>query len=169
MPNYKIVHRGPALNQKREVRVSATGTATPAGFTVLAASVALDQTNKQNLFHLVRDELYKIGVQNTQDLILTYEGIATVPGTDFHVWEKDVYLKVGQVAALKALSLLVPQADVAKIAVSANTGIATVAGTGEDITITAVAKGETRVTITALGKQYLLLVHVTPAVTAPVA
>ena len=28
MPNYKIVHRAPALNQKREVRVSATDTAT---------------------------------------------------------------------------------------------------------------------------------------------
>ena len=166
MPNYKIVHRAPALNQKREVRVSATATATPAGFSVLAASAALDLTNRKAIFHLVRDELYKIGVTNTQDLIINYETVASVPRTGAHIWETDVFVKIGAAVQVKPYHLLASQADVAVTVASGNSDIATVAYADGLITITGVAKGQTVVTVSALGESTKIQVDVyEPAMT----
>lgn len=161
MPNYKIVHRGPALNQKREVRVSATATATPSGFTVLAASVALDQSNRKALYHLVRDELYKIGVTNLQDLIIVYEG--AVPAPDYHIWEKELHLRVGDIYPLNIRELPTNLGAVTATAASANTAIATVAVSDQTVNVTAVAEGQTQISITILGEIYKLIAYVTPA------
>lgn len=158
MPNYKITHRGPALNQQREVRISATATATPAGFTVLAASVALDQASRKALVHLVRDELYKIGVTNLQDLIINYEG--AVPAPDYHIWEKELHLTEGDVYPLVIRELPTNLDAVTATAASANTAIATVAVSGQTVSVTAVAPGQTEISITILGEVYKLIAYV---------
>lgn len=161
MPNYKIVHRAPALNQKREVRISATGTTTPSGFTQLAASLALDLTNKKALYHLVRDELYKIGVTNMQDLIISYETIATVPATQFHIWEKEVHLKVNDTYEIQVYDLPTALADPTVTAESLDEDIVTEAVSGKVVTLTAAAIGQTEVQITVLGVIHSVFVYVT--------
>ena len=161
MPNYKIVHRAPAVNQKREVRISATATATPAGFTQLVASVALDQSNRKALYHLVRDELYKIGVTNLQDLIIVYEG--AVPAPDYHIWEKELHLRVGDIYPLNIRELPTNLGAVTATAVSSLTGIATVAVSDQTVNVTAVAPGQSVISVTILGEVYKLVAYVTEA------
>lgn len=161
MPNYKIVHRGPAVNQKREVRISATGTATPSGFTVLNASVAFDQSDKKALIHLVRDELYKIGVTNLQDLTVVYEAAASVPAPDFHIWESEVHLYTGNTYEVVVYDLPTAAADPTVTAESGAEAIATEEVSGKVVTITGVALGQTYVDITVLGETHRVFVYVT--------
>ena len=161
MPNYKIVHRGPAVNQKREVRISATDTATPSGFTVLNASVTFDQNHKKALIHLVRDELYKIGVTNLQDLRVVYEGVATVPAPNFHIWESEIHIYTGDVYDVVIYDLQTATANPTVTAVSGNEAIAVEEVDGKVVSITGVAIGQTHVDITVLGETKRVFIYVT--------
>ena len=161
MPNYKITHRGPAVNQKREVRISATGTATPSGFTVLNASAAFDQTDKKTLIHLVRDELYKIGVTNLQDLHVVYEGVDSVPATNYHIWETEIHIRIGDEYPIQVFELPTASVDPTVTAVSDNEAIATETVTGKIVAVTGVAIGQTHVDISVLGDTKRVFVYVT--------